>query len=82
MKVNNGRNGDLTYAWIDRYSAFVGSNGINVCGGRWPEGKLSSPIDVVLPHKSSNITIAFGSTIEQDPCDESFGVSGVRIYVR
>lgn len=82
MKVNNGRNNDLTYTWIERYSAFVGSNGINVCGGRWPEGKLSSPIDVVLPHKNSNITIAFGSTIEQDPCDESFGVSGVRIYVR
>jgi hypothetical protein len=82
MRLNNGRNGDLQYAWIERYSAFVGSNGINVCGGRWPEGKLSSPIDVVIPHKSDNITVSFGSTIEQDPCDESFGVSGVRIYVR
>jgi len=82
MRLNNGRNGELQYAWIERYSAFVGSNGINVCGGRWPEGKLSSPIDVVIPHKNHNITIGFGSTIEQDPCDESFGVSGVRIYVR
>ena len=82
MRINNGRNGDLQYAWIERYSAFVGSNGINVCGGRWPEGKFSSPIDVVIPHKTGSVTLGFGSTVEQDPCDESFGVSGIRIYVR
>ena len=82
MRVDNGRDRAMQYSWIERYSAFVGSNGINVCGGRWPEGKLSSPIDVTIPHKHLNVTIGFGSTIEQDPCDESFGVSGVRIYVR
>lgn len=82
MKIDNGKEGILEYAWIERYSAFQGSNGINVCGGRWPEGKFSSPIDVVIPHKDNNITIAFGSTLEQDPCDQSFGVSGVKIYIK
>lgn len=82
MRVNNGKDGEMQYLWIERYSAFVGNNGINVCGGRWPEGKFASPIDVVIPHKSSSIKIGFGATIEQDPCDESFGVSGIRIYIR
>jgi len=82
MRANNGRDGEMQYLWIDRYSAFVGSNGINVCGGRWPEGRLSAPIDVTIPHKSNNVTLGFGSTIDQDACDESFGISGIRIYVR
>ena len=82
MTINNGKNGEMEYAWIEQYSAFLGSNGINVCGGRWPEGKFASPISVVVPHKNETITIGFGATIEQDPCDESFGVSGIRIYTR
>ena len=82
MKINNGKNGEMEYAWIEKYSAFLGSNGINVCGGRWSEGKFASPISIVIPHKNDSITIAFGATIEQDPCDESFGVSGIRIYIR
>ena len=79
MTINNGKNGEMEYAWIEQYSAFLGSN---VCGGRWPEGKFASPISVVVPHKNETITIGFGATIEQDPCDESFGVSGIRIYTR
>lgn len=82
MRVNNGKDGEMQYIWIERYSAFVGNGGINVCGGRWPEGKFSSPIDVTLPHKQSSIKIGFGASIEQDPCDESFGVSGIRIYTK
>lgn len=82
MRVNNGKDGEMQYLWVDRYSAFVGNNGINVCGGRWPEGRFAAPIDVTIPHKSNSIRIGFGSTIEQDPCDESFGVSGLRIYIR
>lgn len=82
LKINNGKESVMEYAWIERYSAFQGSNGVNVCGGRWPEGKFSSPIDIVIPHKNNTIDIAFGSTLEQDPCDQSFGVSGVKIYIR
>ncbi len=82
MRVNNGKDGEMQYIWIERYSAFVGTGGINVCGGRWPEGKFASPIDVTLPHKQNSIKLGFGASIEQDPCDESFGVSGIRIYIR
>jgi hypothetical protein len=82
MKINNGKDGKLVYAWIERYSAFMGEGGIDICGGKWPEGKFASPIDLTIPHKENNVTISFGSNIEQDPCDESFGVSGFRIYAK
>lgn len=82
MRLNNGKDGEMQYAWIERYSAFSGNTGIDVCGGRWPEGKFSSPINVSIPHKEKSIKVGFGSTIEQDPCDESFGVSGIRIYIK
>lgn len=82
MRINNGKNGEMQYAWIDNYSAFVGDNGVNVCGGKWPEGKFSVPINVSIPHKNKSIKISFGSTTEQDPCDQSFGVSGVRVYIK
>jgi hypothetical protein len=82
MRINNGKDGEMQYAWIDRYSAFSGNNGIDVCGGRWPEGKFASPIDVSIPHKDKSVKIGFGSTIEQDPCDESFGISGIKIYIK
>lgn len=82
MRINNGKNGEMQYAWIENYSAFSGDNGINVCGGKWPEGKFSAPINVSIPHNDKSIKLGFGSTTEQDPCDESFGVSGIRIYIR
>lgn len=82
MRLDHGSKGELQYAWIERYSAFSGDYGINVCGGRWPEGKFASPINVAIPHSKSTLKIGFGATIEQDPCDESFGVSGLRIYIK
>lgn len=82
MRINNGKDGEMQYAWVERYSAFIGNHGINVCGGRWPEGRFSSPIDVIIPHKNKSVKLGFGSTTEQDPCDESFGVSGIRIYIK
>ena len=82
MRINNGKDNEMQYAWVENYSAFEGANGINVCGGKWPEGKFSQPINVSIPHKDGNVKIGFGSTTEQDACDQSFGVSGIRIYVR
>mgnify|MGYP000915868164 CR=1 FL=1 len=82
MRINNGKNGAMQYIWTENYSAYIGGNGINVCGGRWPEGKFSSHINVNIPHTKSEVTIGFGSTTEQDACLESFGVSGIRIYIK
>ena len=40
------------------------------------------PIDTVVPHLNSNVTITFGSTLKSDPCDASFGIDDVMIYVK
>ena len=82
LKINNGNNGEMNYIWIESYSAFEGNFGVNVCGGKMPEGKFSSPIDVVVRHNKDSVKIAFGANLEMDPCDESFGISGIRIFVR
>lgn len=82
MRLNNGKDKEMQYAWIENYNSFEGANGINVCGGHWPEGKFSVPINFSIPHKDDSIKIGFGSTTEQDACDQSFGVSGIRIYIR
>lgn len=80
MKINNGNNGEMNYVWIESYSSF--EENINVCGGKMSEGKFSSIIDIIIPHKNNNIKIIFGSNLEMDPCDESFGISGIQIYIR
>ena len=82
LKINNGNNGEMNYIWIESYTAFEGNYGINVCGGKMPEGKFSSPIDVVVNHNSDSLKIAFGSNLQMDPCDESFGISSIQIFIR
>jgi len=57
-------------------------NSLNACGGDHPDLKLSAPIDVTIPHTSSSIDITFGSTLDEHPCNESFGVDDVMISVR
>jgi len=57
-------------------------NSLNVCGGDHPDNKISVPIDVTLPHTGESITISFGSSLDEHPCNESFGVDDVMISVR
>lgn len=82
MKLNIGKDNELVYTWVESYSAVSGEKGINVCGGRWAEGKFSSPIDITIPHEGKDLTIAFGSTLEQDACVESFGFSSLKIFIK
>jgi len=58
------------------------ASSLNACGGDHPDLKLSVPIDVTIPHTGSSITITFGSTLDEHPCNESFGVDDVMISVR
>eukprot|EP00743_Colponemidia_sp_Colp-15_P000137 GILK01000157.1.p1 GENE.GILK01000157.1~~GILK01000157.1.p1 ORF type:complete len:350 (-),score=47.11 GILK01000157.1:242-1219(-) len=82
MKVNNGRDGAHQYVWTERYDQTQSVNAINICGNHHTEGRFSSPIDLVIPHTDEEVTVTFGSTLDQDPCDESFGISGFQLYVR
>ena len=74
--------GDYEYLWIENYTAFMGDLGVNVCGGKWPEGKFSVPVEVTFPHQSSSVSLQFGSTLNEDPYNASFGISSLRIYFK
>ena len=82
LQADIGTSGNMQYLWTESYSSFVGEKGINVCGGKWPEGKFSSPIDVSFPHKLNSLTLSFGSTCDGDPLDLSYGISLLRIYIK
>ncbi len=81
MKVNIGREHAMEYVWTERYDSTKSHNAINVCGAHYGEGKFSSAIDITVPHIENSITILFGSTLDQDPQTESWGVSNLNIYI-
>jgi len=81
MQINTGPNGAAEYIWTDRYDSTMAVNSINICGATYGEGKFSVPIDVYQPHTANSVTVTFGSTADQDPCDQSWGISNIGIYV-
>eukprot|EP00742_Colponemidia_sp_Colp-10_P000353 GILJ01000390.1.p1 GENE.GILJ01000390.1~~GILJ01000390.1.p1 ORF type:complete len:321 (+),score=41.76 GILJ01000390.1:37-999(+) len=82
MMMDIGRNGEMQYVWAEHYDQTQSTAGINICGNKHTESKFSAAIDVSVPHTSSSVTLGFGATLDQDPCDESFGISSVQIFVR
>lgn len=57
-------------------------NGMNYCGGTDNDAAFNLPIDVNVNHEGKELEITFGSTLEKDPCEASFGVDDVMIYVK
>ena len=82
MRVNNGKDGSMEYVWTERHDFSKGANVTSICGAKYPENKLTSTIDLTFPHNEKNVIIGFGSTLDQDPYENSFGVSNLQIYLR
>ncbi|CDR96312.1 hypothetical protein, conserved [Babesia bigemina] len=81
MKLNTSSSAPLEYVWTDIHAEHS-TTGINICGGETPDSKFAVPIEVTIPHSSERFTIEFGSTLEGDAVQQSWGVSGLEIYVR
>lgn len=75
MKINK------KIVWIKEGRSDV-KNGINFCGGKDNDAAFNLPIDAYVNHDSQEIEITFGSTLQKDPCEASFGVDDVMIYVK
>ena len=76
---------DGKYAWADMAdtSKIHPARGLNVCGGDHPDAKIGAPIDITMPHTGASVELAFGAMLKgKDPCDASFGVDNVMVYVR
>jgi len=82
--------GEMAFAKIDDKMVWTDTNdvrgmhpnSINACGGDHPDLKLSVPIDVTIPHTGPSVTVSFGSYLDEHPCNESFGVDDVMVFVR
>jgi hypothetical protein len=58
-----------------------GSKGMNIAGGAHPEHKWGEMVDVVVPHTEPTVLLAFGNTLDEHACDESFGVDDVMLHI-
>ena len=84
LKVDIGRDKNMEYVWTEKYdyTKSGGDEGINLCGNKFPENRPSVHIDINIPHSDDSIVLAFGSTLNRDPKDASFGVSGLQIFIK
>lgn len=84
MKLNIGQDNCPVVVWSEQHAQQESKNGLSLCGqSAVPEGKFASSIDITVPHHLESVQLAFGSTMDAaDPCDESWGVSGIEVYVR
>ncbi len=55
--------------------------GDGICGGSWDE-EHKIPVTGSIAHTGNSVQVYGQSTINQDPCDESWGLDNVRLYVR
>ena len=80
-------NGEYGYMKVDNEIVWMregnnDSDGINVCGGKDNDPAFNLLIDVVVPHTSNKVVLSFGSTLQKDPCDASFGIDDVMLYFK
>jgi len=80
---------DGKYLWTQEYAhckmpfRLLCTKSKSICGKEDDPDKIGHLIDVAHPHTEDSVEVTFGSTMEYvDPCDCSYGVQGVSIYVR
>lgn len=52
------------------------------CGNDVHYDNLSESIDIIVSNSDEEINLSFGSTIKNDPCQQSFGVDDIIVYVK
>lgn len=80
---------NMKYAWTEQYSwcdqpfSILCTKGKSFCGKDDYPDRLARLVDVSHPHSDDSLTVAFGTTLgDVDPCDASWGISGISIYIK
>ena len=80
LKYNN--NGNEEFLWTGRCETnkndFIlkeGMCGYQIC-------KIGEFISVTFSHSDDNLELIFGSTLNDDSCEQSYGISDIKIYVK
>ena len=82
LKVDNlnFKKDDAKYVWTNRCKNSKVGSVIKICPVE--ECKIASPINITVNHSDKSITLIFGSTLERSSCEQSYGISDVKIYIR
>lgn len=57
--------------------------GMNICGNeKYNDPAFNINIDINFPHNEENLEVSFGSTLNKDPCEASYGVGNVMIFAK
>lgn len=73
-----------SYKWCDQViTSQCLKHGVDACGKSFPD-RLSLLLTVDVPHTKEAATLKFSSTLpaERDPCDVSWGIDDVAIYLK
>ena len=82
MKINEKVVWIDSYNWCDKLLTYrCKEKGINVCGAEFPD-RINVPIEIILPLNENEFTLSFGSNIEKNSCEASWGIENIEIYVR
>jgi len=57
-------------------------NAMNICGAETPDPKFNSFIDVTIPHTGNTLLLEFGSSLEKNPCEASYGIDDVMLFTK
>jgi len=58
-------------------------NSPNLCGNEnYGDNSMNKQIDKILNHNENTVTITFGSTLNKSPCEASYGIDNVMIFIK
>eukprot|EP00939_MAST-03C_sp_MAST-3C-sp1_P004995 g4995.t1 len=83
-------NGEVAYlrsddrvVWADTAKSLnLPGDAGNVCGGPFADSRISVPVDVTFRHVKSEVELTFGSSLQGNPCEKSWAVDDVVVYVK
>ena len=67
---------DGQIVWINMHPA----SGANICGLEEVNDSVLS-FDVKVVHSHSKLNLAFGSNLPEEPCEKSFGITGLALWI-
>ena len=82
MKFNNQTVWTEIYKWCDKVMQWKCKKfGINACGAEYPD-RLSFPVEFITYHKDNEFLLEFGANLKKDPCEASWGIDDVAVYIK
>ena len=76
----NNRKNEPKYVWTYRCKISKNKSSVSVCP--YNTCKMGSPVDITVGHSESTIKLIFGSSLDGNSCDRSYGISDVKVYIK